>query len=309
MEVKFYDFIEDSLIKFVVIVSRFNGKWVLCKHKERNTYEVPGGHREKNETVRQAARRELYEETGAVDYNLKSVGVYSVIGKTRGNETREENIGMLYYAEIRGFEPELHFEIEKIVFMETLPDLPDSLTYPFIQPRLIEKVITLGFVTTREEMFEYVRKNLDNNYGNLSANPNQRFRERYEHIIRVVQWAELLAEGMKLDYNVLITAAIFHDVGYGAGDNEYHARRSAEIFKQFTLTKQWDTVFVEKVYDIILHHSDKDLLGTDIPMELVILMEADLLDADLKYKKIVPNPMVTEKAKRIWEEKKDLFLE
>lgn len=47
MEVKFYDFIEDSLIKFVVIVSRFNGKWVLCKHKERNTYEVPGGKREK----------------------------------------------------------------------------------------------------------------------------------------------------------------------------------------------------------------------------------------------------------------------
>ncbi|MDE7157355.1 MAG: hypothetical protein K2O02_05315, partial [Lachnospiraceae bacterium] len=26
----------------------------------------------------------------------------------------------------------------------------------------------------------------------------------------------------------------------------------------------------------------------------------------LKYKKIVPNPMVTEKAKRIWEEKKKL---
>ena len=59
MEVKFYDFIEDSLIKFVVIVSRFNGKWVLCKHKERKTYEVPGGKREKNETVRQAAKREL----------------------------------------------------------------------------------------------------------------------------------------------------------------------------------------------------------------------------------------------------------
>ena len=161
MEVKFYDFIEDSLIKFVVIVSRFNGKWVLCKHKERNTYEVPGGKREKNETVRQAAKRELYEETGAVDYNLKSVGVYSVTGKTRVNETGKESFGMLYYAEIGGFEPELHYDIEKIVFMETLPDSPDSLTYPSITPKLIEKVVDMGFVTTREEMFEYVRTNPD----------------------------------------------------------------------------------------------------------------------------------------------------
>ncbi len=161
MEVKFYDFIEDSLIKFVVIVSRFHGKWVLCKHKERNTYEVPGGHREKNETVRQAARRELYEETGAVDYNLKSVGVYSVTGKTKVNETGEESFGMLYYAVIGRFNPELHNEIEKIIFMETLPDSPDSLTYPSIQPKLIEKVMAMGFVTTREEMFEHVRTNPD----------------------------------------------------------------------------------------------------------------------------------------------------
>ena len=160
MEVKFYDFIEDSLIKFVVIVSRFNGKWVLCKHKERNTYEVPGGKREKNETVRQAAKRELYEETGAVDYNLKSVGVYSVTGKTRVNETGKESFGMLYYAEIGGFEPELHYEIEKIVFMETLPDSPDSLTYPSITPKLIEKVVDMGFVTTREETVSYTHLTL-----------------------------------------------------------------------------------------------------------------------------------------------------
>lgn len=26
-------------------------KWVFCKHKERETYEVPGGHRESGETI------------------------------------------------------------------------------------------------------------------------------------------------------------------------------------------------------------------------------------------------------------------
>lgn len=44
--VKFYDTVEDSRIKFAVIVSRSNGKWVFCKHKERDTYEAPGGHSE-----------------------------------------------------------------------------------------------------------------------------------------------------------------------------------------------------------------------------------------------------------------------
>lgn len=49
INVKFYDSINDEKIKFAVIVSQFNGKWVFCKHKERSTYEIPGGHREVNE--------------------------------------------------------------------------------------------------------------------------------------------------------------------------------------------------------------------------------------------------------------------
>lgn len=48
VEVKFYDDIDDILLKFAVIISKTNGKWVFCKHKERDTYEVPGGHREKD---------------------------------------------------------------------------------------------------------------------------------------------------------------------------------------------------------------------------------------------------------------------
>ena len=49
VEVKFYDKVDDELLKFAVIIARSNGKWVFCKHKKRNTYEIPGGHRE-NET-------------------------------------------------------------------------------------------------------------------------------------------------------------------------------------------------------------------------------------------------------------------
>lgn len=51
LEVKFYDTVDDSLLKFAVIISQSNGKWVFCKHNERDTYEVPGGHREVGEDI------------------------------------------------------------------------------------------------------------------------------------------------------------------------------------------------------------------------------------------------------------------
>lgn len=44
-KVGFYDNLEDSLLIFAVIISKSQGKWVLCKHKERSTYECLGGYR------------------------------------------------------------------------------------------------------------------------------------------------------------------------------------------------------------------------------------------------------------------------
>ena len=63
-KVQFYDKVEDSLLRFAVIIARSGDKWVFCKHRERDTYEVPGGHREPGENIDDTARRELYEETG-----------------------------------------------------------------------------------------------------------------------------------------------------------------------------------------------------------------------------------------------------
>ena len=136
MEVKFYEEVEDKLLKFAVIISKSYGKWVFCKHKERDTYEVPGGHREENETILEAAKRELIEETGAVDFSIHKVCVYSVTGKNRVNESGEETYGMLFYANIRTFDKELHSEMEKIVLLD---ELPAEWTYPLIQPFLIKE--------------------------------------------------------------------------------------------------------------------------------------------------------------------------
>lgn len=138
MKVQFYDKVDDKLLKFAVIISKSNGKWVFCKHKERDTYEVPGGHRESGEQIDMTARRELQEETGAVDFTIEPVCVYSVTGKNRVNDTGEEMFGMLYYAEINKFDDELDSEMEKVVLFD---ELPSEWTYPLIQPKLIEKYL------------------------------------------------------------------------------------------------------------------------------------------------------------------------
>ncbi|MDO4318579.1 MAG: GNAT family N-acetyltransferase [Lachnospiraceae bacterium] len=136
IRVNFYEQAADEKLKYAVIVAKFNGKWVWCKHRERNTYEIPGGHREPGERIWETARRELYEETGATVFELRPVCVYSVVRASEQGET--ETFGMLYYAEIAEREEELHSEIERIALFD---ELPGALTYPDIQPFLFRKVL------------------------------------------------------------------------------------------------------------------------------------------------------------------------
>jgi 8-oxo-dGTP diphosphatase len=130
-EVRFYDEVDDALLKFAVIAARSEGKWVFCRHRERTTLEIPGGHREPGESVDQTAARELREETGAEAFSLRPVCVYSVV------RDDGESFGGLYYGEISSF-GELHSEIEEIFLLEE--PLEGNWTYPEIQPKLLEEV-------------------------------------------------------------------------------------------------------------------------------------------------------------------------
>ena len=141
IQVRFYDQVDDRLLQFAVIIAKTNGKWVFCKHKERDTYELPGGHRENGEDILTTAKRELREETGAVEFHLTPVCVYSVTEKTRVNDdTDKETFGMVFAADIYSFEP-IHSEIEKILITE---HLIDDWTYPLIQPKLIREARRRG---------------------------------------------------------------------------------------------------------------------------------------------------------------------
>ena len=108
--------VEDSLIKYAVLVTRYQGKWVFCRHKDRSTWELPGGHREPGETPMETARRELYEESGAITANIVPLGVYKLF-----------DYGMLFFAEILELDkiPD-NSEIGEIQFFD---DIPNDLTY------------------------------------------------------------------------------------------------------------------------------------------------------------------------------------
>ena len=123
--------VEDSLLKFAVIVCRYRGQWIFCRHRERSTWEVPGGHREAGETILKTAGRELYEETGALDFDLQPVCVYCVV-RDPANDG-EGSHGLLCYADVKTLGELPASEMEEVLLAD---DLPESMTYPLIQPHL-----------------------------------------------------------------------------------------------------------------------------------------------------------------------------
>jgi len=134
METKVYDLgkIKDEKLKFAVIVSKYNNEFVYVKHKDRNTWEIPGGHREVDEEIDDTAKRELIEESGAIKFNIEAVCDYSV--EKVGTEI---SYGRVYYAEIEELGKLPDLEIGEVKLFHSMPE---NLTYPAIQPLLLQMV-------------------------------------------------------------------------------------------------------------------------------------------------------------------------
>ena len=136
IKVDFYDLnmIEDDKLEFAVIMAKYENKWIFVKHKQRDTWEIPGGHREKFESIDDCASRELIEETGADKFNLIPLCIYSV------EKSENKDFGQIFYAEIESLNDLPDSEIEKIDFFD---GLPDDLTYPLIQPFIFKKSLEI----------------------------------------------------------------------------------------------------------------------------------------------------------------------
>ncbi len=123
------DVLEEK-VKFAVILAKHEGKWVFCQHKNRQTWECPGGHKEPNETILDTARRELYEESGATDFSIKEISVY----KTLDNNA----YGTLFFADIKSLgELSKEYEMKKV---ELFDEIPNELTYPKLMKVFLDKV-------------------------------------------------------------------------------------------------------------------------------------------------------------------------
>lgn len=59
-------------------VVRFDGKYLICFNTWRKQWEVPAGGRDDNETAKECAIRELYEETAQVVQDMDFKGLLKV---------------------------------------------------------------------------------------------------------------------------------------------------------------------------------------------------------------------------------------
>lgn len=192
-----------------------------------------------------------------------------------------------------------------------------------------------------EKMFQFVECYLENNDGEKGNNYKFPFRKRSEHIKRVFMWAERLIDGeTNINKEAVLVSAIFHDIGYAlSSDNSKHAENSAFLCEKYLKESEYDTEFIRFVTYLVRNHSNKELMTiSDTPLELILLMEADLLDEtgalsivwdcmmegsqvlqtfnktyehilNYSYKSINTNPMVTAKAKEFWQNKQRLMKE
>lgn len=121
--------VADEKLAFAVICSRYRGQWLFVRHKQRATWEVPGGHHEPGESIAQAAARELVEETGALEFTLQPVCDYSV-----QYDGQPPSYGRIFFAQVESMGALPPLEIAEVIRRE---HMPEQMTYPHIQPFLL----------------------------------------------------------------------------------------------------------------------------------------------------------------------------
>lgn len=123
---------DDRKFLCAVIVTQYRGKWMFVRQKGKETWELPGGTHEINETITETAERELFEETGAKKFSLTPISISAV------NIDGRQSYGLLFYSEVSELGELPNSEIEEVKLFE---GLPENLTYPSIHNVLFNKAV------------------------------------------------------------------------------------------------------------------------------------------------------------------------
>jgi len=121
--------------KYVVMLSNYQGEMLLSRHKARETWELQGGHIEQGETPLAAAKRELYEESGAIDYEIEPLFDYQV------DEINDKVNGVVFKVTINELGELPESEIAEI---KKFKKLPENLTYPEVTGGFCKYITNLG---------------------------------------------------------------------------------------------------------------------------------------------------------------------
>lgn len=124
--------------KYTVICSFYQGKWILSRHKKRDTWETQGGHIEEGETTLECARRELYEESGIRDAELFPVCDYWGFNRYSCSN------GQVFLAVVHALGDLPESEMRETKLFDALPE---NLTYPLTAPvffREAQKRLNMG---------------------------------------------------------------------------------------------------------------------------------------------------------------------
>lgn len=195
-------------------------------------------------------------------------------------------------------------------------------------------------------MLDFVEKTLEEDTEYAQSGKSDIAYSRFEHTKRVLGWAKRLYDisdcKKELNYEDLMIATIFHDVGrkQAVVTGEPHAQAGVPITKAYLLEHGFEEQRTAYICELVGAHSDKyRMQEKNLDPNLLMLMEADLFD-DMGAQGIVMdcmitearnpeahftdcldhiwrftrriqlvNPMVTENAKRLWDEKTRIVCE
>ncbi len=122
----------DQKYNFVIILTRCSKtkKWVWVRQANKESWELPGGHVEEGETPDEASKRELYEETGALIFNIKPLFDCTV------EIDEQKSLSRIYFAELTEYDTIPDPAIAEIKLFDQIPEV---LTHKKIQAEIFSK--------------------------------------------------------------------------------------------------------------------------------------------------------------------------